>query len=425
MAGGSGKLFDERRHGSPALGTPRPVAEASGGVGVTPWYVRRPSPQPVPRSPPTVAPSAAPAPAHILIVEDDLDARAFLEVALRGPGYVVTAVSDGASALRELRAAPPNVLLLDLGLPLLDGYEVLRQLRTFASSLEVPVVVMSGRGDHTDVARALSEGANDYITKPVDLDVLHARIRVQLEAHRAHTRLQRINRLQDDFLRVASHDIRNPLTAVLLNIRSLASGRAGALTPEQAAMLARAARSSEFCLHLLENLLEMVRLEAAPLGLVMTEAHAGAVLGEVVERHAAEAAAKHIRISTMISDGLPPVTADPLRLQQALGNLLSNALKFSHRNSEVRVLAFHDGDAVAFEVMDQGQGIPAEEQSLLFHPFQKLTVRPTGSEPTAGLGLAITRRIVELHRGELLLHSQVGVGTTVRVRIPATPGKSA
>ena len=233
--------------------------------------------------------------------------------------------------------------------------------------------------------------------------------------------LERLLELRQALSYMIVHDLRNPLAAIVSYSNLLLScEQLGPLTPAQRRMLERSGRAAEFMLRMVNDLLDVAKVEAGHLHLDLAPCNLAEVAREVVELATPLAQAKAIEL-TLTSPLHVGVMADADKLQQVLQNLVSNALKFSPRSSPVRVTVELDAGQAILSVIDRGVGIPADEQGRLFQPFGKTSVRPTGGESSCGLGLAIARKIVEGHGARLEVHSQVGQGSTFRVIMAAQP----
>lgn len=227
--------------------------------------------------------------------------------------------------------------------------------------------------------------------------------------------LRQLNDQKDQLLGMAAHDLRNPLSAVLGYSTFLS---AAGLDPRLARFAENTRASASYMLSLVESLLDVSRIEAGRLDLRLAAADFVDLARRRVELNEILAERKGIALRFQWDGAALPVLVDVVKMEQVIENLLGNALKFSPSDTTVTVRAWREGDQAVLEVCDQGPGIPAEEQSRLFQPFGRTSVRPTGGEKSTGLGLSIARRIVEGHGGRIEVSSECGVGSTFRVRVP-------
>jgi signal transduction histidine kinase len=232
------------------------------------------------------------------------------------------------------------------------------------------------------------------------------------------TQQRELDRLKDDFVATVSHELRTPLTSMMGFLEMIREGEAGQLTDEQKRFLAIVYRSSERLQRLVGDLLFVARLDASGLQLHFAPVRLDEIAREVVESSAALARSREIELDFEVAD-VPSVLGDQERLLQLVGNLLSNALKFTPAGGTVTVRVFAEGGGAVLEVADTGIGIPADEQDRLFQRFFRSSTATQQAIPGTGLGLVISRAIAEAHGGTIDVTSQVGAGTRFRVELPA------
>ncbi len=233
-----------------------------------------------------------------------------------------------------------------------------------------------------------------------------------------------LDRLKDEFVATVSHELRTPLTSMMGFLEMIREGEAGETTAEQKRFLAIVYRSSERLQRLVGDLLFVARLDANGLQLHFATMDVVAVVGEAVESVAPLARSRDLELQAELQP-VPPVTGDSERLAQLVGNLISNALKFTPRGGRVTVRTFTDERSAVIEVEDTGVGIPAGEQSRLFQRFFRSSTATEQAIPGTGLGLVISRAIAEAHGGRISVDSEAGVGTRFRVELPLEPDEVA
>lgn len=247
----------------------------------------------------------------------------------------------------------------------------------------------------------------------------------QRELAKKNADLAALNEQKNRLLGMAAHDLRNPL-GIIMSYAKFLNHMAGAkLDAKELQFVAQIEKSSQFMLRLLEDLLDVSQIESGRLNLVLAPNDLAMLVRNNVELNRVLAGAKDIAIELEMPAELPPVDMDATKIEQVLNNLISNAVKYSHAGTTVRVALEADGDEVRVSVRDQGQGIPAAELGKLFQAFSKTSVRTTAGEKSTGLGLAITRKIVEGHGGRIRVDSRVGEGSTFSFSLPArtAPGR--
>ena len=242
---------------------------------------------------------------------------------------------------------------------------------------------------------------------------------LQRELARKNAELQNLNEQKNRFVGMAAHDLRNPLGIVLAYSEFLETEAADVLNAEQREFVTTIKETSQFMLRMVTDLLDVTAIEAGQLKLNRQPADLVRLIQHNVTLNRVLAAQKDIAIEFAPPAVRPALTFDAGKIEQVLNNLISNAAKFSHRGTTVRIQLTCTPGWVTVAVQDQGQGIPAKELSGLFKPFSKSSVRSTEGEQSTGLGLAIVRRIVEGHGGRIWVESTVGQGSTFHFTLPA------
>lgn len=231
--------------------------------------------------------------------------------------------------------------------------------------------------------------------------------------------LRRLNELKNSYLGIAAHDLRNPIAAVQISAELLLDASVQLNREETRTLLRDIGQQTQHMLTLLDDLLDVSEIESGNLRLTRTALPFKAFLAEAVSRHAALASAKGTRVTLEECPAFEAL-ADPNRLRQVLDNLISNAVKYAPAGSAVHVRASHTADGWKVQVQDEGPGISAKDRARLFQDFARLSAKPTGGEKSTGLGLAITRRIVQAHGGQIGVESEPGQGATFWFTLPDT-----
>jgi signal transduction histidine kinase len=383
-----------------------------------------------------------PANTRILVIDDEEPIRLLISRHLQREGYEVVAVASGAEGLAYLDHQFVNVLFLDLIMPGLSGYEVLAHLQADPTLASISVIIVSAIDDLTDVIRCLDLGADDYILKPINPLLLNIRLHTCLErqwlrqqerAYLQQLRRERdiadtANRARSAFLANMSHELRTPLNAVIgytemLQEELSAEGETAYLTD-----LKKIRDSSRHLLSLINDILDMAKLESGTMELDLQSVDLAAFLDQVE----AEVRSLHPFSSNTLSfeNQAPPSTqlhTDEGKLRQILVNLLSNGLKFTTQGT-VRLqagvesrppeAASLEADWITFTVSDTGIGIPLEQQERIFEAFTQVDDSFTRSYGGTGLGLAICYRLSQILGGTLQMDSEVNQGTTVTLHMP-------
>ncbi|MNS28768.1 Non-motile and phage-resistance protein [compost metagenome] len=378
---------------------------------------------------------------HILIVDDSADNRGLL-VQLLEDDYRVTEAANGAEALDSIRRERPDLVLLDLLMPVMDGFGVLERLRD-ADGPFMPVIVVTAATEPELRLRALELGAHELLSKPFDSQELVVRVRNMLAlkaARRAieqraedleaiveartreildqNRRLQEADRFKDEFLAIVSHELRTPLNFIMGFASVLDDEVQGPLTPQQHQSMGHILEGAERMLALVEALLIMGQIQAGRFTLDLAPVSLAEAIAEIVETYHGVAAQKSIRLATDLTRHLPVIEADRRRLTQALSSLVDNAIKFTPDGGEVTLSVRLDGERVIVAVADTGVGMALDEIPRAFQRFQQLDMSSTRREGGLGLGLAIAKALIEAHQGGIDVTSEPGRGTTVRFTLP-------
>jgi signal transduction histidine kinase len=366
----------------------------------------------------------------VLIADDDRLNIRILAGILKREGWIVTEADNGEKALAKYPEVQPDLVLLDVMMPGIDGFETCRRLKQTYGDKCAPIIFITAKNDSDDVVIGLSAGGVDYLPKPFNAKEVVARIRTHLQNQRLVAeqlrlvdQLSRANSAKNRFLGMAAHDLRNPLASVRGLAEFLRDGVVGPLNSEQLDLVTTIHTASQSMLDMVNDLLDVATIEAGELKVAFTDADITELIAKSVTLTNIEAAKKQTKIVLQSAPGPNRLRLDPAKMKQVVDNLLSNAVKYSPPGSTVTVLVERDevGGTSAFSVRDQGPGIPANERDKLFKDFGRLSVQPTGGEKSTGLGLAICRKIVEAHHGTIEAVNLPDRGCEFRVTLPHSP----
>jgi signal transduction histidine kinase len=357
---------------------------------------------------------------RLLIVDDDFSIRLLLSRTLEDH-YQVTTAENGREALDLLEQDQFDLVLSDVRMPEVDGFGVLSAMRENPAYNHIPVILISALADNADIILGLEMGANDYITKPIDRRLALARIRTQLmlkEALDQHeqtiSELKSIQAMRDRFFHIASHDLKNPMNNIRMAhflMRSVVDD-----DPSSDVLLDNIEMALDTMEGIVSDFLDMAAIQSRALDLDFRAVSIEDALWEVIIQYNISAQKKDIVVK--ITDGSGVIRADFRRLVQALSNLVSNAIKYSPRGSEVTLFTHQTAEAARIFIRDQGPGIPAEERDMLFSEFGKLSTTPTEGEGRTGLGLWIVKQLVALQGGTVGAEFPDDGGSVFWVELP-------
>ena len=366
----------------------------------------------------------------ILVVDDDRLNLRILGGILRGEGYLLAEGDSGERALELYAQFRPNLVLLDVMMPGIDGFETCRQLKRLYGDKCAPVIFITAKNESDDVVEGLGAGGVDYLPKPFKAKEVIARIRSHLQNQllveqqkSLVEQLSRANAAKNKFLGMAAHDLRNPLASIRGLAEFLRDGAVGPLTPDQLDLIQTIHGASQSMLELVNELLDVATIEAGELKLHLEDQSLAELIAKSVALTNMEAAKKGTHV-TFDPRGVSAVLLlDAAKMRQVIDNLLSNAVKYSPPGSAITVtLTVDDARGVCtFAVQDQGPGIPAGEHDRLFKDFSRLSAQPTGGEKSTGLGLAICRKIVDAHHGAITAENLPAGGCEFRVTLATQP----
>ncbi len=411
--------------------------------------------------------------AKILLVEDSPTQAAVLSHIFEEAGFTVIHRKDAESGLDVARSDSVDLVVSDLQLPAMSGFELCKTLKIGKTTYDIPVVILTSDSAPANVLLGLESGADGFITKNHCPEEILARVQRTLairaagsavqfqgrtfqlnvgatqlsnvlvsafedgvelnrmirqseaalrlanrELSKVNEALAAANEVKDKFLRIAAHDLRSPLAVIQGFVALMTDGTLGAVNEDQIDALQRIGRSVETMLALLTDLLDVSALRAGKMAFHAEQRDVTPLFRDAIDAVTQAAKQKRIEIVTNVAPSLPEIQADPLRILEVVSNLMTNAVKFTPRGGRVEIGSRALTDGVEFWVKDSGPGIQANEAHLLFQPFSKLSARPTGGEQSTGLGLSIVKEIVEWHGGTVVAESPPGAGATFRVTLP-------
>jgi two-component system sensor histidine kinase/response regulator len=364
----------------------------------------------------------------VLIVDDDRLNIRVLSGILKSDGYVLAEADSGENGLLLYANFRPDLVLLDVMLPGIDGFETCRRLKQEHGDKSAPVIFITAKSESDDVVEGLTAGGVDYLPKPFKPKEVLARIRTHLQnqilseqSKMLVEQLRKANAAKNRFLGMAAHDLRNPLASIRGIAEFLREGAVGALSREQQDLIETIHGASQSMLDMVNELLDVATIEAGELKLNLEVSNLGDLIAKSVSMIGREALKKTTHVMFEPPPEAVNLTIDAARMRQVVDNLLSNAVKYSPPGSTIRALVKQTAanSTCSFSVRDQGPGIPDDERDKLFKDFSRLSSKPTGGEKSTGLGLAICRKIVEAHHGIIVAENLPNGGCEFRVTLPA------
>ncbi len=363
----------------------------------------------------------------ILIVDDVPTNLSVLMQLLVAAGHKVLVATDGESAVQQAEYALPDMILLDVMMPGIDGFETCRRLKASQITHEIPIIFMTALSDTVDKVYGFQLGAVDYVTKPLQHEEVIARVNTHLTMYRQkqeierlrqqeHTHYEKLSQIKDQMLHTASHDLKNPL-AVIMTAVDLMRYYTDSSDDRMNAKFNQIETAAHYMRNLITNLLDLARLETG-IGLQKQKVLVKQLLETNIAQAAVLAQEKGIVLQSHQPENGTTIDCDPFLIGQVFQNLISNAVKYTPTGGAVEVGAKISETEVDFQVVDHGIGIPEKDIPHVFDKFFRVNTHEHRERSGTGLGLSIVREIVQQHSGSLYVESQVGVGTTFRFSLP-------
>ncbi|MFN5747158.1 MAG: sensor histidine kinase [Pseudanabaena sp.] len=358
-------------------------------------------------------------PDRLLIVDDVPDNLFLVRTILEEEGYEIIAASNGYEALKIIESDPIDLVLLDVMMPLMDGYEVTRRIRAIKDLPFIPILLITAY-DRANAVKGLDLGADEFIRKPIEADELLARVRSLLRLKHSIAERERIDRQRQDFVSRLTHDLRTPLVAADRMLGLLQDGVLGEISPQIGEALTIMGRSNRNLLEMVNKLLDVYRYESGSKTINLQPLNVQELLEQVVEELKPIAISKNLALTADLEQ-TATVKGDRLELLRVFNNLIGNALKFTeegkvHVSLKLAQNEAHQSEAI-IAITDTGAGIPIDEQPFLFQRFRQGNHQKQGS----GLGLYLSHYIISAHDGKILVKSpnlDSQQGSTFFVHLP-------
>ncbi|MEH2392838.1 MAG: hybrid sensor histidine kinase/response regulator [Nostoc sp.] len=352
----------------------------------------------------------------ILVVDDVFDNLLVLEAVLEDKDYEIHLVEDSKIALTMVEESPPDIILLDVMMPEVDGYEFTRRIRQNPALPFIPILLLTAHYE-SSVVEGLDAGADDFIRKPFDPDELHARVRSLLRLKHSIDERDQMANLRTDFVSRFTHDLRIPLVASNRVLKLLLSGRFCEVSPQLQEIIDTMIGSNQDLLEMVNTLLEVYRHEAGCKTLKISPCNIQELVSEVTQELTPLAEEKGLAINIDRGDA-STIMGDRVELRRVLTNIIGNAIKFTDKGS-IDIHSYLTPADVTIDIQDTGPGISKQDQAILFERFRQGKHQRSGS----GLGLYLSRCIIEAHQGTINVTSEPGQGSTFTIRLPVAGKK--
>ncbi len=372
--------------------------------------------------------------AKILVAEDDQHISRMLKDYLSAAGYDVSVVHRGHDAIDFVQKTPPDLILLDVMMPGIDGFEVCRRLKAAPETAIIPIIMTTALADRDKRLQGISAGADDYLTKPIDPKDLMLRVgnAVRMKSlyndlERSFSQLRDVENLRDNLMHLIVHDLRSPIQSIL-GYLDLVKKTA---TDKQARYIGEAQESGRILERLISDLLTVHQLESGKIDIKCQDTRIGSIWSEAKPALSGIASMRKVEMVSFIPPDAFPIYADPNLVRRVVINLVDNALKFTpsggrveisarevHKSAGQQPEASTQNSWAVVSVQDTGPGIPPEYYTKIFEKFGTVQARQAGARSSTGLGLAFCKLAIEAHGGRIGVQSQVGVGSMFWFALP-------
>jgi signal transduction histidine kinase len=359
----------------------------------------------------------------IMVVDDTPANLLLLTGMLKERGYKVRPVANGEFAFQTAKHDPPDLILLDILMPEMNGYEMCERLKADEQLAKIPVIFISALDETMDKVKAFKVGGVDYVTKPFQFEEVEARVATHLELRRqkfllqeSYDRLRELEALRDDLVHMIVHDMRTPLTAIYGFLRTLEMLEGENLSAQGREFVGTALASTQQLVEMVSSLLDISKMEAGEMTLNLTPCELRTIAGEALAKVESLKGGREL----MLSGADEPVTAmaDAELIARVFQNLLGNALQFTPDDGRVTVSIDTSADAIRVLVQDTGPGIPAQYRERIFEKFFQVENRSNTLEYTTGFGLTFCKLAIEAHGGHVGVDSEEGRGSTFWFTLP-------
>jgi signal transduction histidine kinase len=358
----------------------------------------------------------------VLIVDDDSYVCATMEALLKNEGHKLIFATDGMEGQNKAREERPDVILLDVMMPELDGYEVCRRLKADPVTAPIPVLLVTALTERKERLKGIEAGANDYLTKPIDAQDLRLRVRNAIYTRKLYDQLQQsfeqlkdLEHLRDNLTHMIVHDMRSSLGSVLGFTQMLKNAAHAKLNEKENSYLSKVERNTNLLMDMVVSLLDISRLEAGQMPLRLNPCNIYELARAAIQPF--EALVGSRKLTVHCPDQALTVVCDIDLMRRVIANLAGNAIKYTEDNGLIDLKFCAENGRIKVMVTDNGPGIPKELHAKIFEKFGQ--ARAEQRSLGAGLGLTFCKLAVEAHQGEIGLESDAGIGSTFWFALPA------
>lgn len=353
----------------------------------------------------------------ILIIDDNPMNLLLTSKILEGFNYQVRTALSGSEGLAAMQDEQPSLILLDISMPEMDGFEVCGEIKKNNQWKDIPVIFLTANTLTEDLVKGFEKGGVDYITKPFKSEELKVRVKTHLELQDSKNEIIRMNTQRDKLYSIIAHDIRSPLSGILQTITAIEQGYFDPSGEDFKDIIHHLKIRTEETATLLNSLLQWSRVKSDRFDIKPAQTNIYVVVSSCIQLLNANAESKHINIH-FDSDRDATAWCDEVSIHTVVRNLISNAIKFTQSNGSVWVRTTRSDGKIRIEIVDTGVGMSPETIKSIFEKHEHITTSGTNNEQGTGLGLMLVKEFVEKNNGKIFVESVIGKGSTFVVELP-------
>lgn len=354
---------------------------------------------------------------QILIVDDNIQNLQVTAKTLREEDYAIILAQSGAAALTLLQKHKPSLILLDVMMPDMDGYETCAKIKAHKDWKEIPVVFLTAKDQTEDLVKGFQFGGVDYITKPFNRAELLVRVENHIALMNSKAKIVKMKIEQDKLYSIIAHDIRSPLAGILQTLDVISDGTIDPREQVFADIVTDLNQTTKKTLMLLNDLLQWTKLNGHEKKFEFTECNVNTLVQESAQLLKSLMESKNVELELALN-ATQNAFADQVSISTVFRNTLSNAIKFTNKGGEIQISTANHNNAVRITIVDDGVGMSAEVLDKILNKNEHHTTYGTNYEKGTGLGLPLIKQFVKQNKGELSISSQPNVGTTVTIELP-------
>lgn len=360
----------------------------------------------------------------IILVVDDQPNNLKVISSVLGESYSLSFANNGVNALKILDGLTPDLVLLDVMMPEMDGYEVCQHIKSNEKTKDIPVIFLTAKTDIEDIIKAFKAGAVDYITKPFNIMELKVRVSNHINLKHAHSELEeankkliKLNHEKDKFFTIIAHDLRNPFIGITSLSKIMLDQLKSNDFENMEEYVQEINNASKNAYNLLKNLLNWARSQTGRMEFTPTLLSVFSLLEETVNLLKESASLKGINLINTVPADIE-IVGDKEMLSVVFRNIISNAIKFTKTGGTIRIEAIQNDSELTIQVIDSGIGMTAKMIEDIFKIDKSSGRKGTNGEPSTGLGLLLCKEFIEKHNGAITVTSEVNVGSVFAISLP-------